>query len=172
MKCPYCGHDNISGSDECEYCSGNLSSLDGLVPTSRMEKVLMEDPIAKLKPREATRVEAGTTVLEAVRKMNREKVGCALATRGSQVAGIVTERDVVFKVLARNKNPAEVRVEAVMTPNPVTLEADDTLAFALNRMSVGGYRHIPILHEGRPTGIISVRDILKYLAKLFPETAR
>jgi CBS domain-containing protein len=56
----------------------------------------------------------------------------------------------------------------VMTPDPVSLSEDDTLAYAVNKMSVGGYRHIPITRDGKPVGIISVRDLLRYLSKLFP----
>ena len=57
-----------------------------------------------------------------------------------------------------------------MTPNPETLADDAPVAFALNRMMVGGYRHVPILREGRPAGVLSVRDILGYLVQLVPET--
>ncbi len=168
MKCPACGAENISGVDDCESCHQDLSSLDGVVPTTKLEKVLMEDPIARLKPREATRVEVADSALEAARRMNRDKVGSALVFRGKDLAGIVTERDIVFKVLAKKKKPAEMKVEAIMTASPDTLDEEDTLAYAVNKMAVGGYRHIPIERRGKPPGIISVRDVLKYLAKLFP----
>lgn len=168
MKCPYCGHQNISGTDECESCSENLSSLDGVVPQSRTEKILMEDPIRELKPRETSSVDLKMSVQEAVKKMNQDKVGCVLVTQKGEVVGILTERDVVFKVLAFKKTPSEIRVESVMTPNPVTLDENATLASALNQMSIGGYRHIPILREKKPISIISARDVLNYLARLFP----
>lgn len=172
MKCPYCGQENLSGADDCESCSENLSSLDGVMtPKTKISKTLMEDPVAKLNPREATLIDGRETVLAAVRKMNRDKVGYTLVTKNGVLVGILTERDIVFKILAKKKKPADVRVESVMTPNPVMLDEEDTLAYALNRMAVGGCRHVPILREGRPAGIVSVRDILKYLAKLFPETS-
>jgi len=53
----------------------------------------------------------------------------------------------------------------VMTHEPVTLEAKDKIAFALHKMHVGGYRHLPIMTDGKLTGVISIRDILNYLAE-------
>ena len=167
MKCPYCGTENISGNDDCEACAGNLSSLDGLVPSTKMEKVLMEDPIAKLRPRAATVVEAKSSALEAVRRMNHDKVGCVLVTEQGNLVGILTERDIVFKVLATQQQPSKVTVKSVMTPSPDTLSDEDTLAFAVNEMAVGGYRHIPIKRKGKLDSVLSVRDVLKYLARIF-----
>jgi len=168
MKCPSCGAENISGVDDCESCHQDLSSLDGIVPTTRLEKVLMEDPIAKLKPRDPATVGPQETVLAAVKKMNQHKVGSVLVLQGNRIAGILTERDIVFKVLAKKRKPADLKVESVMTAAPDTLDEEATLAYAVNKMAVGGFRHIPILRDNRPAGIISVRDVLKYLAKLFP----
>ena len=171
MKCPFCGYSNIAGVDECDSCGGNLSSLDGFVPTIKIEQVLMEDPISKLNPREATLVPPEETILAAVRKINRDQTGCVLVSspRGG-IEGIVTERDILLRVLAKKKKPSAIPVKEIMTPNPTLLDEGDTLAQALNLMSVGGYRHLPILREGRPVAVISVKDVLNYLAKIFPST--
>lgn len=61
-----------------------------------------------------------------------------------------------------------VPVKSVMTPNPETLEPEDSIAFALNKMSVGGYRHIPIVDGAKPVGVLSVRDVVDFLVDLFP----
>ncbi len=168
MKCPYCGYTNIKGADECESCNENLASLDGVVPHTRMEKVLMSDPIDKLAPRPVLSIPPKTKVSEAVSKMNLAKVGCLLVTDGETIQGILTERDVVHKALAVRTDLDKTTVDAIMTLRVESLSADDSLAYAVNRMAVGGYRHIPILKSGKPTGIISIRDVLKYLARLFP----
>jgi len=79
------------------------------------------------------------------------------------VAGIFTERDALVKL---NVRAAELRgrpVSEFMTRSVETLELSDRIAFALQKMDVGGYRHIPILHQGRVTGIVSVRRILDYI---------
>ena len=65
--------------------------------------------------------------------------------------------------------PVHFPVSDHMTANPVTLQADDPVAYALNRMMVGGYRHIPVQRDGKLVGVASVRDILGYLVKRFPE---
>lgn len=167
MKCPFCGYDNISGTDECEGCHGDLASLDGVVPRTKIEKVLMRDPISKLGPRKAMTVQGETSVLDAVDKMNEAKVGCVLVEKNGRLDGIVTERDVVFKVLSRTGDLSKVTVSEIMTRSPESLTEDDTLAYAVNKMSIGGFRHIPIVKMGRPVGIISVRDVLRYLSQLF-----
>lgn len=168
MICPFCGFKNIPGTDECDSCKEDLSSLDGLVPKTRVEKVLLEDPVSKMKPREAIVVSEEASVLEAVRTMNQAKVGCVLVTRKESLEGILTERDIVFKAVGKERDLSQVRVREIMTPHPDTLSEDDSLAYAVNKMSVGGFRHVPILSSGKPAGVISVRDVLRYLSKLFP----
>lgn len=168
MICPFCGYKNIPGSDECESCNENLASLDGVVPKTKIEKVLMSDRISKIQPREPVSVQKETSLLEAVKKMNACKVGCALVINHGELEGILTERDIVLKSLGHEKDLSKIPVSKIMTPNPETLSEEDNLAYAVNRMSLGGYRHIPILREGKPVGIISVRDVLRYLSKLFP----
>jgi CBS domain-containing protein len=167
MKCPSCGFDNIAGADECGSCHEDLASLDGVVPRTKIEKVLMSDPIARLKPREAVFVPASASVWEAVGVMNRAKIGCVLVGSEGRAEGILTERDVVLKGVCQGKDLEKTPVSALMTPEPETLTDEDSLAYAVNKMSVGGYRHIPVEKGGRTAGIVSVRDVLGYLSKLF-----
>ncbi len=100
--------------------------------------------------------------------MNDHHTGCVLVGREGKLIGIFTERDLLTKDFFRSDSHT-VAVETVMTKNPETLEVDDSIAFALNKMSVGGYRHIPIMQGGRPVGVLSVRDIVDFLVDLFPE---
>lgn len=169
MKCPSCGFNNIDGVDECESCSENLASIDGVVPKTKMEKVLMTDPLSRLNPRKPLFVSAQATVFEAVHAMNEGKVGCALVSDLGNLGGILTERDVVLKGACLNRNLEKTLVSEIMTPAPETLTDEDSLAYAVNRMSVGGYRHIPIFKGSQASGVISIRDVLKYLSKLFPD---
>jgi len=170
--CPSCGYENIAGVDECEGCTQNLSSIDGIViPRGRVRKVLMEDPISHLNPRDAVTVPITTSLEAAIKEMTKNKIGCLLVGEGQRLDGVITERDILFKVLGKIQDLARETVAVIMTPNPVTLNNDDSLAFALNKMSLAGFRHLPIRREGKPIGIISVRDILRHLSQLFPETA-
>jgi CBS domain-containing protein len=75
----------------------------------------------------------------------------------------LTEHDVTVRVAAPGRDPTRTRLEQVMTPNPVTLQTDDPLAWALHRMGVDGYRHLPVLDGQRLVGFLSVRTVLRVL---------
>jgi CBS domain-containing protein len=79
--------------------------------------------------------------------------------------GVFSERDLLTKVAGLHEHYAELPVAQFMTSNPETVAADDPLAFALHKMDIGGYRHLPVAVDGRPTGMVSVRDMLRYITK-------
>jgi CBS domain-containing protein len=124
-------------------------------------------PISKLMPREPLLVDSSATVADAVMMMNVNHTGCVLVQENGRLAGIFTERDVITKVFGMD-DCHSVSVAQVMTRDPESLESKDEIAFALNRMSVGGYRHIPVVDQGKPVGVLSVKDIVNYLADLHP----
>lgn len=128
----------------------------------------LSTPISKLMPREPVLIDSTATVADAVMAMNVNHTGCVLVQDHGRLAGIFTERDVITKVFGLD-DCRSVSVAEVMTRDPESLESKDELAFALNRMSVGGYRHIPVVDHGKPVGVLSVRDIVNYLADLHPE---
>lgn len=125
-------------------------------------------PIRQLQPRKAVMVSCDATVGDAVHAMNVNHTGCVLVEHDGRLVGIFTERDVLTKVFGCEQ-AADLPVESVMTRDPETLELKDDLAFAMHHMSVGGYRNIPILEEGRPVAVLSVRDVVHYLADRDPE---
>src|SRR3989338_10454662 len=120
MKCPSCGSNNIPGADECESCRQDLASLDGVVAKTKMEKVLMSDPISKLAPRPPMVISKTASVLEAVEKMNTARRGSLLVLDSGILEGIVTERDVVLKALGTKKDLKDIPVSAIMTANPAS----------------------------------------------------
>jgi CBS domain-containing protein len=110
-----------------------------------------------------------TSVRDAVEAMNRGRVGCVLVVDGAALAGVFTERDVLTKVVSRGVDPDQTAIERVMTEDPETLTLDDGIVYALNKMSVGGFRHIPLVDEqNRPTGVVAMRNIVDYLVHLYP----
>src|SRR5262249_26623097 len=126
-------------------------------------------PISDLPLREAIMIEMTATAADAVDAMNDHHTGCVLVGSSGQLVGIFTERDVLKKVVFRHDG-ALTPLDSVMTPMPETLGADAPIAFALNMMSVGGYRHIPIVdRDRRAVGVLSVRDIVDFLVQLYPE---
>ena len=111
-----------------------------------------------------------TSVREAVGKMNEGRVGCVLIEDSGRLVGIFTERDVLKRIVAENLDTSRTTLDAVMTPNPEFLTPDDRIAYALNKMSVGGFRHIPLVDAGgHPVGVVAMRNIVDYVVDLFPE---
>ncbi len=135
-----------------------------------MERELFQLKIRALNPARPVTVEIQDSVESAIRVMQERKIGCVLVVTKGKLAGIFTERDVLMKILRRGLDPARASVESMMTSEPETLREDDTVASAVNRMHLGGYRHLPILNDdGGVVGIISVKDIIDELAMIYPE---
>ena len=84
---------------------------------------------------------------------------------GGKLVGIFSERDALMKLNTETPKLRDRPISQFMTPDPVTLEANDKIAFAVHKMNVGGYRHVPILFDGKLVGVISIRDILRYLTE-------
>ncbi len=112
-------------------------------------------------------------VSKAIETMRKKKVGAVMVVakkRPRKLAGILTERDLLQRVLAK-KGYGRIALEKVMTKAPETLRPKDSLAYALNKMSVGRFRHIPLVDDqGVPTGMLSIRDVIDFVVELIPET--
>lgn len=163
--CPFCGSENLEGADLCDDCQHSLTDLSMPMPSTAVEQGLLNDRIEILHPKKPSTVSPQSPVDEVLQRMTAESIGCVIVVEGDQVRGIFSERDALLRLGADVANFAGRPIESVMTPDPVTLRAEDKIAFALHKMHVGGYRHIPILADGKLTGVISIRDILFYLAE-------
>lgn len=141
-----------------------VESQDLPVPATDVERSLLSDRIAVLRPKKPVTVSKDTSVHEVLNLLTDHKIGCVVVTDNGHPVGIFSERDALVKL---NSDISELRdhpVSEFMTPNPETLDVQAKVAFAVQRMDQGGYRHIPLVDEqGDLTGIISVRDILNYL---------
>ncbi len=169
MYCPACGHLNLPGNDACERCLVPLAHVDGVVPHDRVERGLMTETVAGLRPKEPVTVPVDADLGLAVRRMMDGKVGAVLVTGpGGELLGILTERDFLCRVAGQPGFEA-LPVRDFMTPHPETVAPTDTLAFALGKMDTGGYRHLPVAAGGKPVGVISVRDILRHVTRLCQE---
>lgn len=104
--------------------------------------------------------EKSATVLEAAILMKQQGKGALLVVDGSQLIGIFTERDALFKVIAAGRDPASTKLADVMTPQPQTLHPDEPFVKALRLMHKQGFRHLPVVEHGRPLGVVSARDAL------------
>jgi CBS domain-containing protein len=145
----------------------DLTHLDLPMAHNRIERSLMEDPVSVLRPSKPVTVRPTTTVGEAIQLMLDCDIGALLVVdeRGL-LLGIFSERDLLLRVAGVHDSYADLPVQQFMTPNPETVTATHTLAFALHKMDVGGYRHLPVVKDGLPTGVISVRDMLRHITRL------
>jgi CBS domain-containing protein len=99
-----------------------------------------------------------SSVRDAAVRMRDRQVGAVLITRDGRLEGIFTERDVLNRVVAAGRHPDHTSLADVMTRNPDSVAPDDTALDALRRMCERGYRHLPLVDEGRLVGIVSRRD--------------
>lgn len=136
-----------------------------------IEQAILTDQISTLRLGPAISVPADSTLKEVVAIMQREHIGCMLLVDGEgKLSGIFTERDLLNKVAGQRLDWSQERVSSYMTRDPETLRLDDRIAWALNLMSMGGYRHVPLTDEaGRPVGVVSIKDIVEFIVDLFPE---
>jgi len=131
-----------------------------------MDSKTLRSPIETLNPPKAVSVEVGTKLDEVLHLMKEKRIGCVCVVRNKQLAGIFTERDVLKRVVGAGLDIKKVQIEEVMTTTPEYLFIDDQIAFALNRMDLGGFRHILLINaHGEPSGVISMRDIMAHLVK-------
>jgi CBS domain-containing protein len=98
------------------------------------------------------------TVIEAARLMRTHRIGAVMIVKDASLIGIFSERDVVFRVVAQGTDARTVSVGAVMTPHPVTVDPGMTFGRAMVLMHDKGFRHLPVIEDGRLIGIISARD--------------
>ena len=103
---------------------------------------------------------ADMTVAAASRLMKHKRVGAILVLENSRLAGIFTERDALFRVIAEGRSPETTRLAEVMTRNPRTIAPDRPFGHALHLMYEGEFRHVPVVENGRPLGVVSARDAL------------
>ena len=104
--------------------------------------------------------EADTTVTEAARIMRSRGVGALLVMEGARLTGIFTERDALFRVIAEGRDPEATRLREVMTRDPRTISPERPFGHALHIMYEGGFRHVPVVSDGRAIGVVSARDAL------------
>jgi CBS domain-containing protein len=108
------------------------------------------------------------TVADAVSAMIENRVGAVLILEDQKLLGLFSERDVLTRVVAQGRVPSETPIVDVMTPDPECLSFDHKLVFALNKMTVGGFRHVPILNkEGVPIAVVSMRDVVEHIVSFF-----
>ena len=165
IPCPYCAATNIDGADVCTQCGQSLSDTHLQEPGSEVEQGLLQDRVRQLAPNPPIVVAPDMPLGDVLKLLIDRQIGCVFVVDTEGVVGVFSERDALRRIGAEITRHEHTPVSDFMTPNPQSLDEEAKIAFAVRMMDLGGYRHIPVMDpEGKPTGVISVRDILDYLA--------
>jgi CBS domain-containing protein len=164
-----------SEDDEPQVDTANEAYFDEVDERagSRFDESLLAAPISVLSRRIPMVFSERDSVEAAVRAMQREHRGVVLisedGTRQSKLIGIFTERDVLLRIVGRGRHPGGISLREVMIKDPESLPRTAPVAWVLNKMSVGGFRHVPIVDDrDRPVFVVSMRDVVEYLVDAFP----
>ncbi|HEV7604242.1 MAG: hypothetical protein QOG32_513 [Chloroflexota bacterium] len=163
MRCPVCAFDNLTGADVCDNCGADMAGSDVPQPTLSFHGRLLGEHLDELGAPAPLTAGPDTPVDAAIARMQQAEADCVLVVVDDRLVGIFTDRDAVVK--AAGSRLSSFRVRDFMTPDPVVLRHDDPIAIAIHKMAVGGFRHIPIVENGRPTGVVTARDVFRHLAE-------
>jgi len=164
MICPECKHDNIEGADYCANCGHDLAGLDQPDSPGATGPLFIHQRLADVPARSPVKVGVSDPVGLAVRMMQHADTGCVLVMEDGRLAGIMTPWDILHKVAGPNEDLNAVTCGEVMTADPVFLRDEDDIAVAINKMSIGGFRHIPLLQGGTPLCVVSIGDLFRHIA--------
>jgi 2-oxoglutarate/2-oxoacid ferredoxin oxidoreductase subunit beta len=135
---------------------------------SELDSALANDTLADVLSHGPLILDPESSLSEALRVMREHRRGYVLLVKNGNLEGIFTERDVLLKIAGASIDTESKPVSEYMTRDPITLPADAGVAFALHKMVVEGFRHLPLVDEhGRPVGVVSMRDIIEYLSDFF-----
>jgi CBS domain-containing protein len=169
MICPDCRAENIEGADVCVSCGADLFDLKLPRPETAFEDRLASGHLRDIAAHRALSVNPGDPVFLAIHTMRNQNAECVLVRDDDQkIVGILTERDILFKAAGANRDLMALAVKDIMTPDPVILREDDTIAIALHKMAVGGFRHIPYVDKDGTTLMVSVQDVFHHVAPYIP----
>jgi CBS domain-containing protein len=154
-----------------------MADFDDIDPTMvesdlhEIRGALLSDTIAVLGPAEPVCLRETASVQEAIERMLAQRqAGVLVIDADGRLMGIFTERDVLTRVAGQGRDPRNTALGAVMTRDPEALAPGDRVAYAVHSMSVAGYRTVPLVDaERRPLGVVTVSDVIRWLAGLFPE---
>jgi CBS domain-containing protein len=137
----------------------------------KLQGALLEDTVRLLTPSRPLRFTPDHSVARAIDAMvENRRAAVVVVDHSERLIGIFTERDVLTRVLGAGRAGRDTLLRDVMTPDPESLTSDDRICHAINRMHAGGFRSLPIVDERHHAiGIITINDVVRWLAEIFPE---
>ncbi len=132
------------------------------------DSVKINSPISNFDLRKPHIVELGTSLENVLEIMQETKNNCVLTISNEKLGGILTERDILLKVTGKGYDPQLTTIDEFITLNPEYVFIEEPLAYALNKMYVGGFRNVPVINDDMyPVGIICISDIISIIADYF-----
>lgn len=137
----------------------------------KLEDALLSHTVKLLAPSEPIRLSPDATVEDGLaRIVDNRRAAVVIVDGDGRLIGIFTERDFLTRVARPGLDPRRTKLGDVMTRDPETLAPDDRICYAVNRMHTAGHRTVPLIDaERRPIGIVTVNDVVSWLAEIFPE---
>jgi CBS domain-containing protein len=119
--------------------------------------------VGQVVKRKAIIVKPSDSVHKVARILSKNKVGSAVVVNKDEIVGIITDRDILDKVVAKGRDPKTVKVREVMTENPITIEDDYDIGDAIDKMMEKGIRWLLVTRLGKPIGFVTAADLLSAL---------
>lgn len=162
IVCPACRAENIEGADVCQNCMADLHATGISETFQPLNESDLSLPLSSLRLSRARTVAPQTSVIDAITVMHDDPAGAVVVVQNGVVVGIFTDRDVLKRVAGRPET-LQQPISTVMTADPVLLDEAAAVAVALNKMGVGGFRHIPVTRAGALVAIVTGRDVMSWL---------
>jgi len=151
-------------NDEFNQMYGKESEAENKIAKA----IKLTDNISSIGIKKAILKDEETSIQSVIESMQTTHSSCIIIINNDKITGIFTERDVVTKIVSKNVDIKNEKICNYMTNNPETLQPDDSIAFALNKMTEGGFRHIPIVHSNsKDIFIISMQDIINSISNYY-----
>ncbi|MGW6022383.1 CBS domain-containing protein [Streptomyces sp. NPDC055099] len=99
------------------------------------------------------------SLVEAAQLMRAQDIGHVLVATSGRVVGVLTDRDITLRAVADGADPLTVSAQAICTPNPVMVTPDDAVASAVSLMLENSVRRLPVVEDGQPVGMVTLRDL-------------
>ena len=162
--CPSCGTRNLEGADTCSHCGAALTHMDlPVTDAAGPDAKFLRQPLSALGLAQPVTIAPDRPLEEAVRIIADKKLDLINVVENGRLIGVLSVRDILSRAGVNYLAHLGQPVSALMTPSPVTLPPDAPIPFALNKMDIGGYRHVPIVEDDRLLGLVSAHDVLREL---------
>ena len=133
-----------------------------------VKAIKLTDNIFSIGIKKAVLINEDASIGAVIKSMQTAHSSCVIIIKNNKISGIFTERDIVTKIVAKNVDYKNEKICDYMTNNPEILQSDDSIAFALNKMVDGGFRHVPIVHsKSKDIFVISMQDIINSIGDYY-----